>query len=62
MMSLLVSDVYIHPVITKITDFNFLIEDIRTLVHYKDIYEEEQDLLMYAIRIYGELARTAQIA
>lgn len=36
--------------------------DIAQMVNYESFYEEEQDLLMYVLRIFGEFAKSAKMA
>ena len=61
-MSLLLQDEVIHEVVFQLTDFAFLIDDIKTIANYESLYDEEQDLLMYTLRIFGEFAKTAKMA
>ena len=46
----------------KISDFQFLVADLEELAGYQQLYNEEQELLLYVLRIFGEFARTQKIA
>jgi hypothetical protein len=61
MMSLLLADLYIHEISYNISDFTFLIHDINEMANYDKLYDEEQDLLLNVLRIFGEFARTRRI-
>ena len=61
-MSLLVQDSFVHDLVWSVTDFSFLAQDIRGVVNYESLYPEEQNLLMYTIRIFAELAKSPRIA
>jgi len=39
-----------------------LISDINEMANYESLYPEEQDLLMYVLRIFGEFAKTAKMS
>jgi hypothetical protein len=62
LMSLILSDTAIHDIAFKISDFQFLVGDIEELSAYPTLYNEEQELLLYVLRIFGEFSRTARIA
>lgn len=62
LMSLLLSDVAIHDIAFKISDFQFLVGDLDELASYPTLYNEEQELLLYVLRIFGEFSRTPRIA
>jgi hypothetical protein len=61
-MSLLLSDVAIHDIAFKISDFQFLVGDVEELSSYPSLYNEEQELLLYVLRIFGEFSRTPKIS
>ncbi|CDW90750.1 ubiquitin carboxyl-terminal hydrolase family protein [Stylonychia lemnae] len=62
MMSLILQDQYIHDIVYQLSDFQFLISDINEMANYESLYPEEQDLLMYVLRIFGEFAKTAKMS
>mmetsp|Transcript_35877 Transcript_35877/g.34933 ORF Transcript_35877/g.34933 Transcript_35877/m.34933 type:complete len:105 (+) Transcript_35877:342-656(+) len=62
MMSLLLQDSYIHEIIFQLTDFKFIIADLHEIVNYNQLYVEEQNLVMYVLRIFAEIAMTARLA
>eukprot|EP00347_Sterkiella_histriomuscorum_P004589 403359888 len=62
MMSLILQDQYIHDIVYQLSDFQFLINDINEMANYESLYAEEQDLLMYVLRIFGEFAKTAKMS
>lgn len=60
-MSYLVSDMGIHEMVSNLTDFSFLISDLQSVVDYESLYPEEQNLLMYTLRIFGELSKSPKM-
>ena len=62
LMSLLLSDPAIHEIVFKISDLQFLVGDIDELASYPQLYTEEQELLLYVLRIFGEFSRTPRIS
>lgn len=61
-MSLVLSDQAIHEIAFKISDFQFLVGDVEEISSYPTLYNEEQELLLYCVRIFGEFSRTARIS
>ena len=62
MMSLLLQDQYIHDIVYQLSDFQFLITDISEMASYDNLYNEEQELLLYVLRIFGEFAKTSRMS
>lgn len=62
LMSLLLSDISCHETVYKISTFQFLIGDCDELSLYPSLYQEEQELLCYVLRMFGEYARTQIIS
>ena len=62
LMSLILQDNSIHDMVFKLSDFQFLVGDIDELSTYPSLYPEEAELLLYVLRIFGELAKSPRIA
>lgn len=62
MMSLLLQDTVSHESIDQVTNFDFMVDDIKTIMTYEKVYGVEQDLLLFSFRIFAELAQTAKNA
>jgi hypothetical protein len=61
-MSLLLQDSAIHDIVFKLSNFQFLVDDVEELSSYPNLYPEETELLHYVLRIFGEFSRTPIVA
>lgn len=62
LMSLLLSDISCHETMFVISNLQFLIGDVDELSLYPSLYAEEQELLLYVLRVFGEFARTQKVS
>ena len=60
-MSYLANDIEIHEIVNSTTDFAFLLSDIQQVLDYESLYPQEQNLLMYSLKIFGEMSKSPKM-
>ena len=63
LMSQLLSDIEIHDIVQEMTDFNFLLSELQSIVNpsYDEPDEDEHRLLLSALKIFGGLSKTPKM-